>query len=349
MKNPTKPGHTSTHMTHVSLMRAAAMVTVVMYHSLCFYAVWSHPAMPAQFAAGCRQLYVWLAHLLVKVNMPLFVFLSGFLYAHLRIECGRYANTRKFVWGKVKRLLVPYLFWSLALIVCFPIRHHNFSQMLFGFCHLWFLLMLFEEAAVFHFTSRWWMRWPHWVCWLSLGMLFALHVWFRTHFADNHSEWVKLLRQFIIFMPYYALGIALQRCMLSWRRAPWQVFALTATVALGLEAWNMWSRILPHSTLSYLLLNSVLLVSLYFAACRYCQLRPSLATSRMLRDLDRCGMGIYILHHIFIEAATHASPISHLLCEHYCLGPVAIFLTAFLLAWLVAHAMLKTRLRVLFG
>ena len=335
-------------LTHVSLLRVVAMMTVIMYHSLCYFVVWSHPVTAPAFKAGPEPWLTLLAHFLTRTNMPTFVFLSGFLYAHLRIEAGKYRDTGRFVWGKVKRLLIPYLFWSLALIVCFPLSHHNFTKILFGFCHLWFLLMLFEEALLFHFTARWWQKWPRWADWLALLLLMLLQYHFRGLHLSAHEP-LMLLKPLVINMPYYALGIVCQKCMSQWHRAPWPVFALLAVesgtmVAVLLGGLRMW-----RAGFFYVLSVLTFVVSLFFLFRAFCQSRPGLATNKLLHDLDRCSMGIYITHHIFIEAMTHIDVVKLWLNAHYYMGPVLLFGCALAVGWAITHFMLKTRLRVLFG
>lgn len=61
----------------ISAMRVVALFTVVFYHSLCMYCIWHvkdhHPI----------KLYGHAAGFLSSIRMPVFIFISGFLYSHI--------------------------------------------------------------------------------------------------------------------------------------------------------------------------------------------------------------------------------------------------------------------------
>lgn len=74
-----------------------------------------------------------------------FAFVSGLLFARGYILKGKYSDTRKFVMDKVRRLLLPYIFWCLALYLLYSVP---MLDIVCGAKHLWFLLMLFEVFVV---------------------------------------------------------------------------------------------------------------------------------------------------------------------------------------------------------
>lgn len=51
-------------------------------------------------------------------RMPLFMFVSGFLMMHTEFMKGKAPSLRRFGWGKIKRLLIPY--FTLSLLTYFP-------------------------------------------------------------------------------------------------------------------------------------------------------------------------------------------------------------------------------------
>ena len=91
------PSSQDTHLSNISLLRVIAMVSVVFYHCLCYYGIWS-----SKFVIeGYRDFDLFL----VSVNMPLFVFLSGYLYAYLRNNFHKYQDTKSFVLKKSKEII----------------------------------------------------------------------------------------------------------------------------------------------------------------------------------------------------------------------------------------------------
>lgn len=64
-------------LTYISYLRVMAMLMVVLYHCLCYYGVWGYDDAVTVNAYSC------LASFLNYIDMPLFVFISGYLYAHI--------------------------------------------------------------------------------------------------------------------------------------------------------------------------------------------------------------------------------------------------------------------------
>ena len=84
----------------ISYMRVTAMVMVVIYHCVSYYCVWDFP--------GFRSdIYGIFAKFLNYIDMPAFVFVSGYLYSFNLLGGGKYKNNKKFIEGKCKRLLLP--------------------------------------------------------------------------------------------------------------------------------------------------------------------------------------------------------------------------------------------------
>ena len=75
MNNNIDKAKGSKRLTYVSLLRVVAMVSVVYYHSFCYYGIWMGGAKEIPFY---KQFDVFL----ISLSMPEFVFLSGFLYSY---------------------------------------------------------------------------------------------------------------------------------------------------------------------------------------------------------------------------------------------------------------------------
>ena len=130
-------------LTYISFLRVVAMTMVVLFHCLAYYSdsIW-------QYADPDVSGYGIFARFLNVIDMPMFVFISGFLYAYLREAKGKYKDNMAFLRNKARRLMVPYLFWGVVLLLLFPDKHA--SDMLTGISHLWFLLMLFGLFLLIH-------------------------------------------------------------------------------------------------------------------------------------------------------------------------------------------------------
>ena len=90
-----------TRDTTIDLLRGLAILVVYLGHSILY-----HPI-------EMEVMYPWCHHLatsIISFNMPLFFILSGYLFAKSR------KRVKEQYEGKVKRLLIPYLFTMAILI-----------------------------------------------------------------------------------------------------------------------------------------------------------------------------------------------------------------------------------------
>ena len=86
-------------------------------------------------------------------HMPLFIALSGFVFA-MCIDMNKYKDNKKFIINKIKRLLVPYLFFGILYVAPTMVLLNITNDSYFMYClkgiilgqnsrHLWFLTSLF--------------------------------------------------------------------------------------------------------------------------------------------------------------------------------------------------------------
>lgn len=87
----------------ISLLQIIGVSAVVLYHSLHEY--------PGNWDATLYN------RLFVSIRMPLFVFISGYLFNFSRLKSGRLKPYKDFFTGKIQRLIVPFLFLSIITFV----------------------------------------------------------------------------------------------------------------------------------------------------------------------------------------------------------------------------------------
>ena len=68
-----------------------------------------------------------------------------------------------------------------------------------------------------------------------------------------------------------------------------------------------------------------------------------------LLDLDKCSMGIYIIHHPILEGLVHVRKFQVYLDEYFYILPFVMFVCVFALSWILTHYILKSRFRILLG
>ena len=120
---------------NIVIIRSFAILSVVLYHSYC----------PWLYAWNCfdceiRPFYSFIFETVMVGRMPLFVAVSGYLFAHLFLDRGKYGNFTAFVKNKLIRLLLPaFVFLILSSITA----HTNLLDAIFWEGDQWFLKMLF--------------------------------------------------------------------------------------------------------------------------------------------------------------------------------------------------------------
>lgn len=163
-------------------IKAATMLLIVLYHSTVFWtgSWFSTPAVE------CVELAVF-ARWLNTIHVPVFVFVSGYLYAYLKFETDRYKYTKIVIAKKARRLLVPYVFvcavWAVPFYVAYFGTADLFERFVLGGApsQLWFLLMLF-------------------------GVFCIAEIVFRTNMMRKHMEWCLVLTSIFLYFGSYVLG-----------------------------------------------------------------------------------------------------------------------------------------------
>lgn len=121
-------------LVEISYMRVLAMLMVVLFHSYYVY-VGTWP-----FNAPEIGMYNLFCKTLHRIDMNIFVFISGYLYFKQRYEKRKYQECLLFIINKTKRLIFPYLIWGVFQVLLLNL---SFNSLLTGAFHLWFLLMMF--------------------------------------------------------------------------------------------------------------------------------------------------------------------------------------------------------------
>ncbi|MCE5345947.1 MAG: acyltransferase [Bacteroidales bacterium] len=90
--------------------------------------------------------YWWVQKITFSFMLEMFVFVSGYLMAYQYIELKKIDKFLPFLYKKIKRLIVPGIFFSILYFIffySFQYVFHATNQILIGCGHLWFLPMLF--------------------------------------------------------------------------------------------------------------------------------------------------------------------------------------------------------------
>lgn len=128
----------------IDLLRVICIFLLVAFHSFAIYTgSWTEPHGTQHISA-----YYWFGKFCYSFMLPLWVFISGFLWGHQVIEKEKEQKFRQLVKKKAQKLLLPcYIFGLLYLLFTDKISSLTTPSGIFSFLsgelHLWFLPMLF--------------------------------------------------------------------------------------------------------------------------------------------------------------------------------------------------------------
>ncbi|WP_367179564.1 acyltransferase family protein [uncultured Winogradskyella sp.] len=131
------------------------------------------------------------------ISMPLFVFISGYIYFFLRNNYNKYSSFKILFEKKSRRLIVPYLI--LAPFYIWVFLDYNsvlsfLSHLWVGAGHLWFLLMMFVMFLLYYKFETYLCK--HYVFSIILGVFLYLIVLPLNYF---HLQPLGLVARYFIF------------------------------------------------------------------------------------------------------------------------------------------------------
>lgn len=131
-------------LTNITIIRPILIVLLVFYHA---FAIYSGGWDPIEGFPDVH-IYLWLDKLSYAFMLETFVFVSGYVFGYqVRIKGTSKLEAKSLLISKLKRLIIPSMFFSLLYIIIFqnitqPVVN-TIYDMLNGVGHMWFLPMLF--------------------------------------------------------------------------------------------------------------------------------------------------------------------------------------------------------------
>ena len=123
----------------VVVLRSLAIIMVVAFHAYGMM-YWGHfPDMTDEY----KEIYYNINQYVVNFRMPLFIFISGYLFSFLEHEKNKYPTFLALFQNKFKRLIIPYLIFATIYMITTGMGF-DLKVLISGSCgHLWFITMLF--------------------------------------------------------------------------------------------------------------------------------------------------------------------------------------------------------------
>lgn len=306
------------------------MIFIVLYHSVCYYGIWSIP-----FAKQYESIDLWRGVSYIALNA--FVFISGYLFSYIYIYTNKYQNYFIFIKNKFFRLLLPYLIWSVVVLALFPSKH-PFRDIVSGHQHLWFLYMLFYIFIIAIIFMKKFL-YQNLICQICELIFIVLCRSILGKFVSSNILHLFCFSDVLIYLPSFLLGGIMvshkwEYYIGSWKPCYfWPIYFFSIILACVF----LTSKSLPFGQFYINIPTYVFLVFSYAALSRLNLVIPSVVLS-----LDKCSMGIYIIHHVLIWLFIYYCPFSTvLLNEYYISSPIIIFVIAILISWGLTLLLMK--------
>lgn len=298
----------------ISIMRVMAMLMVVFYHCLCPYSIWD-----GSYYIGFHvEEWDIIDGMLAQIHLPIFFLISGFLFGVKR-NMGGYNDVSKFIQNKVLRVLVPYVIVGVFLCL---LQQRDFTQMLDGISHLWFLLVIFECYIIGKLIEA-----ILWMCSKKKNILMAIAIMFFL-FLSHRFYFVQILgiSKLMIYFPYYIVGMLIFNVNFA-EYKNFQKYQLPLIIVL----------LVLFALEQYFFCKGLLTVALgmCIVLCMFCYFRSLEIKSLpgMMKSLDTCSMGIYIVHHILIQEMNGITCFREIATVHYYIYPIIQFITITMVSW----------------
>ncbi len=319
----------------ISIMRVLAMSMIVAFHSMCFYnGRWT------KVDAITIPFWLKLSTFLDVIDLNMFVFISGYLYGYLYIYRNKYRHPAEVIRNKAIRLLIPYFFWGIPMVFVCP--WNNWSSFFHGISHLWFLLMLFGVFTLtvllqllnsqrIKFTGR-------------LGILLIALGYFAGYFIFTFVYRGDFLcvNKVLYYFPAFMIGYVCAKLRVGWMLPNWAYITLPfVTLFLLFIIWHPWP--LPYGIMNLLRNACAYVICIDMLVILSKGTNMSEKTSKVLHELERLSMGLYIFNQMMMDAV-FTTPVLHQWFEvHWMIGPFLLFLIGFFPPLLLSYIFNKYR------
>lgn len=315
-------------------LRSFATLSLVIWH--CFFcpmAVWGIIEDIPPIATGMLKIGY---HLIPDANMPLFTFLSGYLFFYLYYEAGKYRETAPFITNKVKRLFIP--FWVLGSLVILTSYNTHIERMIWGEgSHLWYCAMLFWCFMI----AYWGVKINNIVYWVVVAGFSTVLVICYSNFWFMPFKLVFGIDNALYYISYFLFGgLFLVKGEILDKLLMNKVYLLFGAYFVSVCVF--------HLKIPYLSYFSERMIAYTYIIFLYYMFKSLVKKGRLKRfdlltDFCKCSFGVYVFHHWIAWDLCWCPPLKELLIEHYLLFPTLLTLIVLPTSYFITKMALKTK------
>lgn len=318
----------------ISILRILSMLSILMFHSLCFYAgVWWY------LQAETVPIWRVIAMPIVKIGLSTFFLIAGFLFGFLYIERNKYRVLTTFFLNKTRRIVLPYIIWSGFMIISFPFI--PWSDCLIGTAHLWFLLTLFELFIIIILPIK--LLSIHTNIYIDsiilATSLILLYIWQNQ--IEHH--FVLSIENTLYFLPAFLTGFYCAKYRLhTWyyRKAAFFLLSFCIIILIALSYYSTKENTSLVIDIAVRLLSCIAAINTLIMTNSIIIPEES---KLLVQNLDNNSMGIYIFNQIIVFVILLIPFLRHFLEVHYMVGPFIIFIVSFFIPWGLAILFNRTK------
>lgn len=329
---------------NITYVRVVVTLFVILFHAyaMYFYSNLDHGWTDIPYIASYKIFFI----VEELVQMPLFTFISGFLFGVLYNQ-GRYTSFKVFLSKKVQRLIVPYILGAIFYSLVSPFSDGLITLNWFKTIgHLWFLPMLFW-CFVFQYLLRNTnylvviilaifmelikRQIPNFFCIMGL---FHFFVYFSISFYIGKGV-VKMPRNNLLLMVIAIVGSFLAIIFDEALKDNTDCYISQITPIVW--NYNALTKLMAHLVLT---LTSLSFCVLIINFSKKIIAPPNYLFSR----LDRTSLGMYIVHLPIMGFISNLSIVRTYAGEHYVLYPIFMFLFIYIVSYAFVELLLLSKL-----
>lgn len=341
------------YLDHLDFLRGLCVLTVVVFHCYAFLTHGHFPAMRETYLQFDRINYCGP----IVVAMPLFTFISGFLYAYLR-NLGKYSKYLPFIKNKSKRLLLPFIFFVTFFCITTEFQQTDLTTLIkhIGHCiafgaynHLWYLPVLFWCFIIIRIFER--LSNSKIVLLLFLVIAYILaFVIPVSGFLFNLGKVAPWLYWFLLGFAYFKLRGELSLIIANTNRKVIALASVCVCVIGLIVCFGFPDYKKPQFNAVEILIVSIAIIALFFTFDELSKYKnaKNIFTIKIVKSVSKYSFGIYIFHYWLapILISSTAKRILHLeaFAEHYYIFPIVFSIVTFLASYIVTYLFQKTKL-----
>jgi len=346
---------TNSKLSDVSVLRSFAVFSVVLNHAF-------NPFMA--YGEGMIQTPLSPYYMSVFANfwgfrMPLYIFISGYLFSYLFNKKGKYTSFWGFTRNKFERLIIPYIIFSVLIALTYnQFKLEYFKNFIDGYEHLWFILMLFESfiiarllACIKNVNQHFWFQAIILIISfiISLAFRFKVTYFLGINFLVNYFVWFWF--GYIVLLNKEKLFRLLKYKYVITFIIVWVTLCILIELFCPKHSWG-YSNSFGYDSVKYLSYFSIV-IGIFLLINK--KIEQGFHAPQWVENLNQCSYGIYIFHcwilfYFFKPSCPVYSQIQELATAHYIIFPAIAFVFLFLISLFITKLLLRFRVgRFLLG